>query len=337
MTTIYDVGRLAGVSRSTVSRVLNSKNEVDPKTAELVWDAVRKLNYHPNVSARALVRQKTDMIGVILAHVSDPYYEKIIKGIEAVVGERRMGVAFYNSYDNLETHRMIVFSALVGNRVDGLIVVGSNLNDRETLQEIIGQDLPMAFLERDLPKAGITSIICDNRDGAKQAVEYLLNLGHRRIGCLTGNLDYQTAIERLEGYRCTLQKYGLPVDEELILKSNFQYSGGYEKMKQLLSLSDRPTALFACNDMMAFGAISAIKEAGLSVPEDVSVVGYDDIIFTSMFYPPLTTIQQPLFEMGGLAAQGLIDRINQGEQYESIKRVLPVKLVIRKSCQAVQG
>ncbi|MCL6591754.1 MAG: LacI family transcriptional regulator [Firmicutes bacterium] len=336
MPTIYDVGRLAGVSRSTVSRVLNGKNEVDPKTAELVWDAVRKLNYHPNVSARALVRQKTDMIGVILAHVSDPYYEYIIKGVEAVVSERRMGVSFYNSYDHLETHRMIVFSVLAGNRVDGLIVVGSNLNDRETLQELIGRDLPLAFIERNLTGPGITSITSNNVDGATQAVEYLLKLGHRRIGCLTGNLAYQTAIERLEGYRATLQKYGLPVDEELIMVSNYQYSGGYEKMKQLLALPDRPTALFACNDMMAFGAISAIKEAGLSVPEDISVVGYDDITFTSMVYPPLTTVRQPLFEMGALAAQGLIERINQGDKYEGINKVLPVKLVIRKSCQEPQ-
>jgi DNA-binding LacI/PurR family transcriptional regulator len=331
MTTIYDVGRMAGVSRSTVSRVLNSKGEVDPKTAELVWEAVRKLNYHPNASARALVRKRTDMIGVMLAEVSDPFYEKIVKGIESVVNERNMGVFFYNSYDNLDDHKLIISSALEGSQVDGLVVVGSNLGDRKTLLEIINQGLPIAFIERYFTDAKITCVICDNKQGASAAVEYLLELGHRRIGCITGNLHLQTGIDRLDGYKSTLQKYGLPVEEELIALGNYQHSSGYEGMKQLLTLPEKPTAVFAANDMMAIGAILAIKEMGLLVPEDISVVGYDDITFAPMVYPQLTTIRQPLFEMGVLAARGLIDRITMGEQAEIVKRILPAELIVRKS------
>lgn len=335
MTTIYDVGRMAGVSRSTVSRVLNGKGEVDPKTAELVWEAVRKLNYHPNASARALVRKKTDMIGVMLADVSDPFYEKIIKGIESVVNERNMGVFFYNSYDNLDDHKVIISSALEGSQVDGLVVVGSNLGDRKTLLEIINQGLPIAFIERYFSDAKINCVICDNKQGATTAVEYLLELGHRRIGCITGNLHRQTGIDRLDGYKNALQKYSISVEEELIALGNYQHASGYEGMKQLLTLPDKPTAVFAANDMMAIGAILAIKEMGLLVPENISVVGYDDITFAPMVFPQLTTIRQPLFEMGVLAARGLIERITLGDQAEVVKRILPGELIVRKSSKAL--
>lgn len=335
MATIFDVGRRAGVSRSTVSRVLNSKGEVDPNTAETVWKAIRELNYHPNASARALVRQRTDMIGVMLAHVSDPFYEKIIKGIEAATSSRNMGVAFYNSDDDLQNHKLLITSVLESNKVDGLIVVGSHLGDRKMILEIIGRGFPIAMIERIFSDSKVPCVASDNRQGAVLAVEHLIQLGHRRIGCITGNLHYQTAIERLEGYKLTLERHHLPVEEELIAFGVFHSENGYEGMKQLLALSEPPTAVFACNDMMAFGAITAIKEFGLSVPDDIAVVGYDDIVFATMFYPQLTTIRQPLFEMGSLVAGSLIDRIVLGEEAEVVKKILPVELVIRKSCGAV--
>jgi DNA-binding LacI/PurR family transcriptional regulator len=335
MPTIYDVGRRAGVSRSTVSRVLNGKGEVDPKTAETVWEAVRALNYYPNASARALVRQRTDMIGVMLAHVSDPFYEKLIKGIESAAAAWDMGVVFYNSDDDLQNHQLLITSVLESNKVDGAIVVGSHLGDKKIILEIISRGFPMAMIERYFTESDVPCIVTDNRAGAVLAVEHLSRLGHRRIGCITGNLLYQTAIDRLEGYKATLEKLRFPVEEELIAFGGFHYEKGYEGMKQLLSLRERPTAVFACNDMMAFGAILAINECGLSVPQDIAVVGYDDITFAAMFYPPLTTIRQPLFEMGSLAAQSLIGRIRSGEAAPIVKKVFPVELVVRKSCGAV--
>ncbi len=335
MPTIYDVGRRAGVSRSTVSRVLNGRDEVDPQTAQAVWDAVRALNYHPNASARALVRQKTDMIGVMLAHVSDPFYEKIIKGIEAVANARDMGVVFYNSDDDLQNHQLLISSVLESNKVDGVVVVGSYVGDKKTLLEIIGRGFPIALIERFFSDAKIPCVMTDSRQGTVLALEHLIGLGHRRIGFITGNLLYQTAIDRLEGYKATLEKHRIPIEEELIAFGGFHYEKGYEGMKQLLALNERPSAVFACNDMMAFGAILAINESGLAVPQDIAVVGYDDIAFAAMFSPPLTTIRQPLFEMGTLMAQSLIDRIQLGDAAEIIKRVLPVELVIRKSCGAL--
>lgn len=337
MANIYDVGRRAGVSRSTVSRVLNDKGEVDPKTAEQVWNAVRELNYHPNASARALVRQKTDMIGVMLAHVSDPFYERLIKGIESIIYARNMGVVFYNSDDNLQSHDSLVSSVLGSNRVDGLIIVGSYLGDKKTILDIIGTGFPIALIERFFTDSKVPCVVVDNRQGAALAVEHLIQLGHRRIGYITGNLHYQTAIDRLEGYKETLDKFKIPVEEELIVFGDFHYESGYEAMKQLLTLNERPTAVFTGNDMTAFGAVLAINESGLSVPRDISIVGYDDIVFTKMFYPQLTTIRQPLFKIGALAAESLINRIESGEDTETIKEVLPVELVVRKSSTVVNS
>ena len=333
--TIHDVGRLAGVSRSTVSRVLNSKGEVDPQTAAEVWKAVKQLNYQPNISARALVRQRTDTIGVMLADISNPFYELIIKAIEAAATAEGFSVAFYNSYDDLVGHRQIIASALEGSKVDGLIVVGSHLGDKSTLLEMAGRGLVLSLIERNFADPAIPCVVSDNKGGARLAVEHLLRLGHERIGLITGNLHYQTAIDRMEGYKETLSGHGVPGEDELIAIGDFEHKSGYEAMKHLLALRHRPTAVFACSDMMAIGAIQAIGEAGLAVPRDMAVVGYDDITFASMVYPQLSTVRQPLREMGTLAAQGLIQRLRKGDEAEPFKKFLPVELVVRRSCGAV--
>ncbi|NLG84894.1 MAG: LacI family transcriptional regulator [Firmicutes bacterium] len=332
--TIRDVAKLAGVSRSTVSRVINAKGEVDPQTAAKVWQAVKELEYHPNTSARALVRQRTDTIGLMLPDVTNPFYEKIIKGIEATTNAAGFNLTFYNTYEDLAGRRRMILSAIEGGKVDGLIIVGSHLGDKSTLLEMIARGLPISLIERSFSDPSIPCVVSDNKTGARLAVEHLLSLGHRRIGFITGNLHYQTAIERLEGYKETLSQHGIPIEDELIAFGDFEHKSGYEAMRQLLALPMPPTAVFASNDMMAIGAIQAIGEAGLSVPNDVAVVGYDDITFASMVHPQLTTIRQPLYEMGALAAQGLIERLKNGLETEPFKKFLPVELVVRKSCGA---
>jgi LacI family transcriptional regulator len=332
MATIYDVARLAGVSRSTVSRVLNGKSEVDPKTAETVMTAIRELNYHPNASARALVRQKSDMIGVMLADITDASYQKIIKGIESVASLRNFGVVYYNTYEDLEKHRPLISNVVDSGKVDGLLIVGSRLDNCKIILEMVERGVPIALVERFLPNKEITCICCNSEQGTELVVEHFVRLGHTRIGCITGNLMFNTARERLEGFRKSMARHQLSVIEEYIATGNNAHDSGYTAMNQLLKLKNRPTAVFVCNDMMAFGAILAIKECGLTVPEDVAIIGYDDIFFASFTYPQLTTVRQPFFEMGKLAAQGLIDRINLGEQATPIKKILPVKLMIRRSC-----
>ncbi len=336
MATIHDVGRLAGVSRSTVSRVLNGHSEVKPRTAELVWKAIDKLNYQPNISARALVRQRTDIIGVMLAEVTNPFYEAIVKGIEAAASAEGLSVAYFNTDEDLNGHRRVITSALDGSKVDGLIVVGSHLGDKSTLLEIAGRGLAISLIERSFADPIIPCVVSDNFGGATMAVEHLLGLGHERIGLIAGNLHYQTAIDRLDGYKSTLARHGLQYEDELIAYGDFRYKTGREAMKQLLALAKRPTAVFACNDMMAIGAMQAIGEAGLSIPRDIAVIGYDDIALAGVVFPQLTTIRQPLFEMGSLAAQGLIERMRMTDiaNFKPFKHSLPVELIVRGSCGA---
>ncbi|HOJ76980.1 MAG TPA: LacI family DNA-binding transcriptional regulator [Bacillota bacterium] len=330
MATIFDVGKLAGVSRSTVSRVLNNKSDVDPETAKLVWEAVRKLNYHPNASARALARQKTDTIGVMLAHVSDPYYEKIIKGIETILAARNMSVIFFNSYDHLAEHKKIINAALKSSQIDGLIVVGSHSGDSEILLEMM-QQIPMAFIEREFNDLQVTCICSDNKQGVFLAIQHLVELKHVRIGCITGDLQYQTAIERFEGYKEALKHFKLPFDPDLVYYGNFQHSGGYNGLKKLCSQRKKPTAIFACNDMMAIGALQAANDFGLVVPKDIAIIGYDDTYLAPMVYPQLTTVRQPLFEMGSAAVQGLLNQLNAKDS-QPLKKKFPVELIIRRSC-----
>jgi LacI family repressor for deo operon, udp, cdd, tsx, nupC, and nupG len=335
MANIFDVSRLAGVSRSTVSRVLNNKGEVDVKTAERVWTAVKALNYHPNASARALVRHKTDMIGVLLADVTDPFYQKLVKGLESVTRPLNIEVVYYNTYENFENRKNGIFSMIHSGKVDGLTIVGSRLEELGIVLELLDYSLPVALIERDLPQKNVTSVISDNYHGARLAVEYLKGLGHTRIGCITGNMHFQTVIDRVEGFKDAMRRYSLPLPESYIVTGNGDHETGYLGMKRLLALTPRPTAVFACSDMMALGAIRAVNERGYTVPEDISVLGYGDLVFASMFYPQLTTIRQPFFQMGAIAALMLIDQIRTGKQADTFKKVLPAELVERKSCKAL--
>lgn len=341
MATIMDVAREAGVSRSTVSRVLNNRGEVDAETSQRVRAAIAKLDYFPNASARALAKQKTDTIGVMLADLSDPFYERMIKGIQQVADQHHYSVAFYNSRDDLTDHRNIVSSALRGNRVDGLLIVGSYIGDSDTVLHLISSGLPIALIERYTDHPSVPCVVCDNVGAAKIATKHLLNMGHTRIGCITGRLDFQSGIDRLMGFREALAEHSVSIDEELIIQGNFQNNCGYRAMLRLMEMSNPPTAVLASNDMMAIGAIRAASELGIGIPEDVAIMGFDDITFAAMIHPQLTTMRQPLFKMGSFAAEQLIHVINHGhsttrnEGTIGAKEVLQAELVVRKSCGSV--
>lgn len=338
MATIMDVAREAGVSRSTVSRVLNNRGEVDAETLARVNAAITKLDYFPNASARALAKQKTETIGVMLADLSDPFYEQIIGGIQQIADQHKYSVAFYNSRDDLTDHGNIVASAIRGNRVDGLLIVGSSTRDANLIQGLIATGLPVALIERNVENPHVPCVVCDNVQGAKVATEHLIKLGHRRIACIAGKLDYQSGLDRLIGFRAACAKHYVVVDDGLIVAGRFQNNGGYTAMLQLMQMEHRPTAVFACNDMMAIGAIRAASELGIRIPEDVAIVGFDDIQFASMIHPQLTTMSQPLFAMAARATKQLIDAMSRknskgtSDFVVSEKQVFSAELIVRKSC-----
>ncbi|HEX3048721.1 MAG TPA: LacI family DNA-binding transcriptional regulator [Bacillota bacterium] len=329
MATIKDIAKEAGVAPSVVSRALNNKYGVKESTKELIQKIAQRMDYHPNAAARSLVTRKTDTIGIMMADLSEPYYSQIIKGMEYVASLEGYTLLFSNSYESVEHNRVMQKMVLAG-RVDGLVIVGSNIQEKHFPLILLGQEIPFTLIERNLPDPRINCIWLDNVYGAYLVVKYLVEKGHRKIAHITGNTNYQVALDRIEGYQNALKEVGIPFSEELMVPGNFISQGGYEAMKELLRRRPRCTAVFAASDSMAYAALQAISEAGLKVPDDIAVVGFDDLEFSGFTNPPLTTIRQPRYEMGQKSMEVLVE-ILRGDEENGQKICLTPELVIRKS------
>lgn len=328
--TIKDIAKQVGVSPSVVSRALNNKYGVKDTTREMIIQTAREMDYYPNTIARSLVTRKTKTIGIMMGDISESFYSTIIKGMEFVAQSSGYTLLFSNSYDQME-HGDVLKKMVHGAQADGLIIVGSNIKDEHFFLNLVEQEIPFVLLERNLDHPKINCLWVDNYTGGYLATRYLIGKNHRRIAHISGPLHFQSALDRLEGYRKGLAEAGLPFDPNIVLHGDFYWKTGQEATRQILKHCPECTAIFAANDTMAFGALQAIKEAGLSVPEDVAVVGYDDIEFSALMNPTLTTIRQPRFEMGKLALSNLISLLQEGDPSENIKICFTPELVVRSS------
>ncbi len=330
MATMKDVAAMAKVSITTVSHVVNGTRFVSEEVRERVCHAMEELGYQPNVMARGLRRGESSMIGLIVPDVTNPYFAEIARSVEDACAELGYGLVLCNSDGRSERQRRAV-EVLASNRVGGLVLVNVGMTDRETAL-FKGLSTPMVMLDRDLPGSCADFIQVDNVLGGRQATAYLIGLGHRRIACLSGPSAISPSVERLKGYREAMEEAGLVVDPELVLGADFTPEGGFSCARRLITLGkSMPTALFACNDMMAFGAVTAFAEVGYRVPEDVSVVGFDDIRLASFFNPALTTVKQPREEMGRRAVEILVARMHKTCQFPCRRISLEPELMIRRS------
>jgi LacI family transcriptional regulator len=329
--TIRDVAQAAGVSVSTVSRVLNDKVDVAPDTYEKVQKVIRELGYTSSLAAKSLRSRRTNVIGLIMPDVEQPFPIEVMKGVNRAITEFDYDLIVYTNGDitkNSTVQREQHYVALLNNSItDGVIVVTPAATTFHTASPVVAVD--PHYESSDYP-----SVIGVNREGAMKAMEYLISLGHRRIGFIGGRPDLQSAIRRLQGYKDALAGANIPLDPELIQTGDFLMETGFTCAQKLLSLAQPPTAIFAANDQSALGAIQALREAGLRVPDDVSIVGFDNISEAAYANPGLTTVDQSIGEMGYIATQMLISLI-QGEQLESNVHKMPTQLVIRESCRAV--
>ncbi len=330
MVTIKDIARHVGVSPSVVSRALNNKYGVKESTRKMIVQAAKEMGYHPNAAARSLVTRRTMTIGVIMADISEPFYSGIIKGLEFVASESGYTLLFSNSYESLEQSR-VVQKMVDAQRVDGMIIVGSNVKERAYLSSLVDRGIPFVAIERSFSDPRMNCIWVDNVMGGYIATKHLIDCGHTKIAHITGTLDVEVAADRLKGYRRALDEAGIPFSPDLVAQGTFIWQTGYSAMKTLLGTRPLCTAVFVANDSMAFGALQAIAEEGLSVPHDISVVGFDDLQFSSLTNPPLTTVRQPRYEIGRDAGRLLVSRLNQPDQGEGTKICYPPELVIRKS------
>jgi LacI family transcriptional regulator len=328
--TIQDVARRAGVSRQTVSRVLNNKGEVRPGTRDRVLAAIEELNYRPNAVARSMVRGHTCTLGCISPSLTDFTFASIIEGAQAEA--RRLGYFILTGSAPTEQEVESLLEEFLHRQVDGLIVFNPYADGRfRYLHPLIETGIPVVYLGNTARGEPVSSVRCDDQNGGYQATRYLLDLGHTAIATVTGPPNEECVGDRLNGYRRALEERGLPADDRRVVSGNWSALSGYQATRSLLESGARFTAVFAQNDQMAVGAIRALREAGLRVPGDVSVIGFDDIPLASYFDPPLTTLRQPMAELGEHAARLLIAAIR--EPHTPPQRLLiPARIVERASC-----
>lgn len=330
MATIKDIAKKAGVSASVVSRALNNKYGVSEKTRAKIIRIARELEYYPNVLARSLVTRKTETIGVVIADISEPFYSRIIKGMYTVADRVGYTLLFSNSYESLEKTN-ILHKMVDSERVDGLVIIGSNIRETDFVLNLLKERIPFVLVERRLEDPTVNCLWVENEEGARQATDYLIEKGHTRIAHISGTQDIQVAIDRLAGYKRALADANIPFNPEFVRTGNFLHEGGYRATKELLQMASRPTAIFAGNDTMAYGALQAISEFGLAIPDEIAVIGFDDLEFSVLTNPPLTTIHQPRFEMGKKAIDILLQLLTGEEESSGVKAAFPTQLVVRRS------
>lgn len=331
--TIFDVAAEAGVSTATVSRVANGHPNIREETRVRVEEAMKHLGYVANLRARALAGGKTSVIGLLVDDLESSYITQIVRGVDTAVFAHGYGVMLTTTHQRAGRGPRNL-APLFNGLTDGVIVLFAT-GFETYLSEAAEYGFPIAIVDHDPTPAGPV-VKTANEKGAYEAVEHLLELGHRRIGIITGEQDIASARERLRGYRRALEDAGLAPDDELVAEADFLVEGGARAADRLLDLADPPTAIFASSDTEAFGAMLTIQKRGLSIPGDISLVGFDDIPEASYVTPALTTVRQPMHEMGRLAAEALLEAMGEPDQ-EHPTIELPTELVIRASTARVSA
>ncbi len=329
--TIKDVAQKAGVSVSTVSKVLNQNYPVSEKTRKKVLKAIQELNYTPNPTARSLVLKKTHTIGVILPDIHGDFFSEIIKGIDKKAREFGYHVLLTSSHSNLKELDEALLS-LVNGKVDGLIIMNPTLRTSYVETRLL-KKMPVVLLNccGDIQNADV--ILIDNYTGAYNLTKHLIKHGHRKIAVITGPVDNFDSIERLKGYKDALREAGIEPVQEFEFRGDFTKETGYEVMKAILALPEKPTAIFALNDDMAIGAVQFAKKMGIKIPQDIAIVGFDDIPMAEYIQPSLTTVRVPMDKVGVLAAEKLFKRIRKEEEKPKFtKTILETTLIVRESC-----
>ncbi|NOY99553.1 MAG: LacI family transcriptional regulator [Chloroflexi bacterium] len=330
--TMKDVAFAAGVSITTVSHVINKTRRVRQATRERVEEAMHALGYQPSSVARSLRMGVTKTIGLILPDVSNPFFAEISRQIEDFGYQQGYSVILCNSDNNLQKQHEYV-NTLLAKQVDGIIFISAG-ESLEDLSRLSASGIPVVVADRDVPLHLADVVMLDNEKAGYKAAQHLISLGHRHIACITGPSHLSPSMLRVAGYQRALQQAGIKYPPETIVRGDFRISGGEQAMRKLLNLMPAPTAVFALNDMMALGAISALRSAGLRVPQDVSVVGFDDIMIAALVDPPLTTISQPIKEIAEWATNMLIEKMHvRDADCENRRIVLDAELIVRQSTQ----
>jgi len=327
--TIQDVAKTAGVSVSTVSRVLNGKVDVASETQDRILSVIDDLGYTTNLAARSMRSQKKNLVGLIMPDIAYPFAIEVMKGVNRAIAESEFDLLVYTTGDVRKSgrafHEQKYVSLLTNSISDGVILVAPVAGE-------FNVDAPIVSIDPLASNPNYPAVHATNYQGAMDAMEYLLKLGHKRIGYISGRAELESSNRRLKGYRDALEKAGIPIDERLIASGDYTTATGVRGTRELLSLDHPPSAIFASNDQMAIGVYQVADELGLRIPDDLSVIGFDNI--TESKYMGLTTVDQFISEMGYVATQMLIKLINSVPLDDQTYR-MQTQLVVRSSCHEV--
>jgi LacI family transcriptional regulator len=336
--TLEEIARLAGVSRSTVSRVVNDHPNVRNGVRERVWEVIDETGYQPYAAARSLVTRRSRIVGVIIPEAvttlfTDPFFSHLLCGVTQTCNSKRYDLMlslFNHPAGQKEMYRRVVRSG----HLDGVVVASTRVDD-PLIARLLEDGVPFVTVGRH-PDERVHYVDMDNVAAARMAVEHLIRQGHRRIATITGPLNMTTGEDRLAGYRQALEAYRLPVEDDLIVEGDFAEASGMAAARRLLSLS--VTAIFAASDVMAVGALKVLRDADARVPQDVALVGFDDVPLAAAVEPALTTVRQPIEQMGSMSADLLLNLLENppDEQAPAHRIILPGKLVVRGSCGALE-
>lgn len=328
--TLEMIAKEAGVSPSTVSRILNGTARVSDTKRQAVEETIARFNFQPNALARGLARGQTLTIGVLTQAIDSPFYGEALRGIENALAATPYIPLFVSGHWNLkdEVARMAL---LQGRRVDGIIVLTGRMSDELLIE--YAQRTPIVITGRDLDAPNLVSVNVDDFHGAYVATQHLIDFGHTRIAYISGPQDHRDSVERLRGYRQALEDAGLRYDQDLVVEADFRVSGGMLALNQLVNSGQSFTAVFAANDEMAYGVQLALHRLKFRVPEDISLVGFDDLPSSYYTIPPLTTVRQPVYEVGKLAVQAMLGLFD-GKKVEMT--VPPLELVVRETTRRLR-
>lgn len=335
MVTISDVARQAGVSQTTVSHALSGKRPVAPQTQARIAQVIKDLNFRPSALARSLRIQHTQTIALVIPDITNPFYPTLARGLQDTLIQKGYYVFICNTESALEQEITFLTEA-ISRRVDG-IVLASHYDRSSILREFIDKKIPLVSLEYSINLSNVDTVSSDDYQGVKHAIEYLLKKGHRRIGMIGSSQQHPTYEIRKAGYRDALLAAGITYDETIVVQKDFTRNGGMEATQTLLKRfvgskqAQRPTAIFCANDMVAIGSMDAIREQNLSIPDDIAVVGYDDIEASALIHPALTTVLNPAYKIGQAIGELLLERMRGTYQGPSRHITIPYQFMQRES------
>lgn len=323
--TIKDVAKQANVSVATVSRVLNGLDRVSEKTRKKVQKVVQELNYVPNSMAVSMVTKQTHMLAVVVPEFENPFYTAVIKGTVDVASQEGYHTVVFSTNDN-EKEEEVFFASSLKRNVDGIVLIGAH-NNPEFYQSI---NKPVVLVDRYIEGSGLDGVVIDNFRGAYESTQYLIENGHQKIAIITGPHTFNDGIERIRGYEQALKDFGIDLAPEYIKQGDWFENHGCQSMKELMKLSNPPTAVFAANNMICQGAIKAIRDLNLEIGSDISLVGFDENSLADFVKPRVSVVKRPTYEMGIHAAEMLLQNLRQGDKNDSVPRKVTLGVELLK-------